>query len=119
MGVVNVKEKLELFSDYWNPKILGELNESYVKAVKLRGEFIWHTHEEEDEMFFVVKGRLTIRYRDADNVLYPGEFLIVPRGVEHMPVAEEEVHALVIEPKSTLNTGGVVSERTRKELERI
>ncbi len=119
MGVVNVEEKLSLFSEYWNPKIVGELNGSYIKAVKLKGEFLWHAHENEDEMFFVVKGTLTIRYRSSDNILEPGEFLIIPRGTEHMPVAEEEVHVLLIEPKSTVNTGSIASERTHKELESI
>jgi mannose-6-phosphate isomerase-like protein (cupin superfamily) len=112
MAVVNPEDKFAMFSEYWSPRIVGELNESYIKAVKLKGEFLWHTHESEDEMFFVVKGRLVIRYRDVDNIISPGEFLIIPRGTEHMPVAEEEVHALLIEPKSTVNTGDVVCERT-------
>lgn len=119
MSVVNLEEKFAKFSEYWSPKVLGELNGSYIKAAKLKGEFLWHTHAHEDEMFFVVKGRLVIRYRDADHVLNPGEFLIIPRGTEHMPVAAEEVHVLLIEPVSTVNTGGVVSERTVDVLERI
>ena len=119
MGVVNVEEKLSLFRDYWSPKVLGEMNDMYVKAAKLKGEFLWHAHDNEDEMFYVVEGRLVIRYRDVDNILSPGEFLIIPRGVEHMPVAEEEVHVLLIEPRETVNTGGVVSERTATVLERI
>ena len=117
--VVNVEEKLSLFSEFWSPRIIGELNDMYIKAAKLKGEFLWHAHDNEDEMFYVVKGRLVIRYRDTDNILSPGEFLIIPRGVEHMPVAEEEVHVLLIEPKATVNTGGVVSERTVEVLERI
>ena len=119
MSVVNVEEKISLFREYWSPKVLGEMNDMYVKAAKLKGEFLWHAHDNEDEMFYVVKGRLVIRYRDMDNILGPGEFLIIPRGVEHMPVAEEEVHVLLIEPKETVNTGGVVSERTVEVLERI
>ncbi len=117
--VVNVEEQLSLFSEFWSPRIIGEMNNMYVKAAKLKGEFIWHAHDDEDEMFYVVKGRLVIRYRDMDNILGPGEFLIIPRGVEHLPVAEEEVHVLLIEPKATVNTGGVVSARTIEALERI
>lgn len=119
MGVINVEEKLSLFADCWNPRIIGEMNGQHIKAAKLKGEFIWHAHEHEDEMFFVLKGRLVIRYRDGDNVLEPGEFLIIPRGVEHLPVAEDEVHVLLIEPAGTVNTGGVVSERTVAHLEHI
>ena len=119
MSVINVEQKLSLFADFWNPRILGEMNGQYIKAVKLKGEFIWHAHANEDELFFVVKGRLVIRYRDKDNVLTPGEFLIIPRGVEHLPVAKDEVHVLLIEPKETVNTGGVVSERTVEALEHI
>jgi mannose-6-phosphate isomerase-like protein (cupin superfamily) len=116
---VNLSAKLALFDDRWSPKIVGEVNECYVKLVKLQGEFVWHRHENEDELFLVVKGQMTIRFRDGDLVLEPGEFAIVPRGVEHMPVAEEEVHVLLLEPKTTLNTGDVVNERTVAVLERI
>lgn len=119
MDKVNLAEKFGLFDEYWSPKIVGELNEQYVKLVKLKGEFVWHHHEAEDEMFLVVRGRLTIRLRDRDVVLEEGEFLIVPRGVEHKPVAEEEAHVLLFEPRSTLNTGNVRTERTVNELERI
>ena len=101
--VVNLAEKFGLFAEQWHPKIVGELNESYVKLAKLQGEFIWHQHEREDEMFLVIKGQLTIR---------EGEFVIIPRGVEHLPVADREVEVLLLEPKSTLNTGDVRNERT-------
>jgi mannose-6-phosphate isomerase-like protein (cupin superfamily) len=116
---VNLGEKFELFHDHWSPKIAGEVNDSQVKLVKLRGEFVWHHHDNEDELFLVVKGHLTIRLRDGDVELDPGEFVIIPKGVEHMPVAAEEVHVLLLEPKSTLNTGNVQSERTVAELDRI
>jgi mannose-6-phosphate isomerase-like protein (cupin superfamily) len=116
---VNVAAKLSSFQDLWSPKIVGELNDSYVKLAKLSGEFVWHHHDEEDELFFVVKGRLLIRLRSQDLWVNEGEFVIIPRGVEHLPVAEEEVHILLIEPKSTLNTGNVLNERTVRELERL
>lgn len=115
MDKVNIYEKLALFNEYWSPKILGEVNESYVKAAKLKGEFLWHSHQNEDELFFVLKGRLTIKFRDKDIVLNEGEFLIIPKGIEHMPVAEEEVHVMLIESKTTLNTGNVINERTVTE----
>jgi mannose-6-phosphate isomerase-like protein (cupin superfamily) len=116
---VNLSEKFSRFSDHWSPKIVGELNDSYVKLVKVKGEFVWHHHENEDEMFFVVKGRLRIRLRDRDVEINPGEFFIVPKGVEHLPIAEEETHILLLEPKSTLNTGNVRSERTVDKLQRM
>ena len=119
MDKVNVYEKLDAFNAYWSPKIAGEVNESYIKLAKLKGEFLWHTHEHEDEMFYVLKGRLTIKFRDRDVHLDEGEFLIIPKGVEHLPVAEAEVHVMLIEPKTTLNTGDVINERTVPELERI
>jgi mannose-6-phosphate isomerase-like protein (cupin superfamily) len=119
MEKVNLAEKFTLFHEYWNPKIAGEINDSYVKLAKLKGEFVWHQHENEDEMFFVVKGQLLIKFRDKDVWLNEGEFLIVPKGVEHMPVAEEEVHVLLIEPKTTLNTGDQVNEKTVTDLESI
>ncbi len=119
MDKVNLPEKFERVKDYWSPKILGEVNESYVKAVKFKGEFVWHHHENEDEMFLVVKGTIRMRFRDRDVLVRAGEFIIVPRGVEHMPVAEEEVHVVLFEPKTTLNTGNVRNERTLLELERI
>jgi len=116
---VNLADKLDLITEYWSPKIVGELNGQYVKLAKLRGEFLWHHHEAEDELFLVLKGRLIIKLRGRDVALQEGEFLIVPRGVEHKPVAEEEAHVLVLEPKSTLNTGNALNERTVEELETI
>ena len=116
---VNLAQKFDLFEEYWNPRIAGELNDSYVKLAKLKGEFVWHQHDTEDELFLVVKGHLTIKLRDRDVELDAGEFVIIPRGVEHLPVAEEEVHVLLLEPKSTLNTGNVRSERTVAELKRV
>ena len=119
MDKVNLAEKFNLFADHWSPKIVGELNDSYVKVVKLKGEFVWHHHEKEDELFLVVKGKLLIRLRDRDLWLQEGEFVIIPKGVEHLPVAEEEAHVLLLEPKTTLNTGNVRSERTLANLQRI
>jgi mannose-6-phosphate isomerase-like protein (cupin superfamily) len=109
---VNIAQKLQLFDEYWSPRIAGELNGSYLKLVKLKGEFIWHQHEQEDELFLVVKGRLLLRFRDRDVTLDEGEFIVVPRGVEHCPVAEEEVHVILLEPKTTVNTGAEQNERT-------
>ena len=119
MDSVNLALKLRSFHDLWSPKIVGELNDHYVKLVKLKGEFVWHHHDAEDELFLVVKGRLQLRFRDRDVWLNEGEFAIVPRGVEHLPIAPEETHVLLLEPKSTLNTGNVRNERTVTELERI
>jgi len=119
METVNLDQKFSSFSDCWSPKIIGELNDSYVKAAKLKGEFVWHHHDAEDELFYVVKGTLRMRFRDRDVLVREGEFLIVPRGVEHLPVAEEEVHVVLIEPKSTLNTGNIQNERTVAQLQRI
>lgn len=119
MEVVNLNEKLSKVKDYWSPKIVGEINDSYVKVVKFMGPFLWHHHDQEDEMFLVVKGRMKMRFRDRDVLVDPGEFIIVPKGVEHMPVAEDEVHIVLFEPKSTLNTGNVHNERTMVELERL
>ncbi len=110
---VNLAEKFSLFQEQWSPRIVGELNESYVKLAKLQGEFIWHQHEKEDEMFLVVKGKLCIRLRDGDLWLGEGEFVIIPRGVEHCPAAEEEAQVMLLEPKSTLNTGDIRNERTK------
>lgn len=118
MEKVNLAQKLTLFNEHWNPKIVGELNDSYVKVVKVQGEFVWHHHEEEDELFFVLNGRLLIQFRDRDVWLDEGEFLIVPRGVEHKPVAPEEVHIMLLEPKTVVNTGNVCNEKTA-ELEWI
>jgi mannose-6-phosphate isomerase-like protein (cupin superfamily) len=119
METVNLEEKLSRFSEHWSPKIVGEVNDALVKVVKLGGEFVWHHHDVEDEMFLVIKGRLRMRFRDRDAVVNPGEFIIVPHGVEHLPVAEVETHVLLFEPRSTLNTGNLRNERTVTELERI
>ena len=119
MNKVNLVQKFSLFHDYWNPKIVGELNDSYVKLVKLKGEFAWHHHETEDELFLVVKGSLQIKLRDQNIFLDEGEFVIIPGGVEHLPIAEEEAHVLLLEPKTTLNTGNIGNERTVVDLERI
>ncbi len=116
---VNLAEKFGEFRDHWNPKIAGEVNDSFVKLVKFRGEFVWHRHENEDEMFLVVKGRMTMRLRDGNLELEENEFVIVPKGVEHCPLAAEEACVLLFEPRTTLNTGNVVNERTREVLERI
>jgi len=112
MEKVNLADKLSLFSEHWIPRIVGELNGQQVKLAKLEGEFVWHHHESEDELFLVLKGRLVIELRDREIALEPGEFFIVPRGVEHRPVASEEVHVLLFEPASTRNTGNLVNERT-------
>jgi mannose-6-phosphate isomerase-like protein (cupin superfamily) len=119
MHKVNLSEKFGLFDEYWSPKIVGELNGQYVKLAKLKGEFVWHDHESEEELFLVVQGRLVIKLRERDVVLEPGEFFIVPRGVEHKPIAEEETHILLFEPKSTRHTGSVKTDRTVEEFERI
>ncbi|MDM5319630.1 cupin domain-containing protein [Bacillus altitudinis] len=116
---VNIQEKFSQINDYWNPRISGELNDSYMKMVKIKGEFIWHHHDDEDEMFFVWKGNLVIRFRDREIALHEGEFLVIPKGIEHQPIAEEEVHLLLIEPKTTLNTGNVINERTVSIPERM
>ena len=119
MKTVNIAEKFSQFHEPWSPKILGEVNDSYVKAVRFQGEFVWHHHDNEDEMFLVVQGRFRMEFCDQHVWLDEGEFLIVPRGVEHRPVAEEEAHVLLFEPASTLNTGNVRNEQTVAELERI
>mgnify|MGYP001192964460 CR=1 FL=1 len=116
---VNLSHKLSLFSDYWSPKIVGELNDSLVKLVKLKGEFVWHHHESEDELFLVIRGTLLMKFREGEVTIREGEFIIVPRGVEHMPVADDEVHVMLLEPKSTVNTGNVANERTVRNLDRI
>lgn len=119
MEKINLREKLSLFTEHWSPRIAGELNGQQVKLVKFLGPFDWHHHDNEDELFLVVKGRFRMELRDRNIDLEEGEFLIVPRGVEHRPVADEEVHVLLFEPASTLNTGNVENERTLHELQRI
>ena len=119
METVNLIEKFSHFSDYCNPRVIGQVNDCHVKAVKLKGEFLWHHHDNEDELFLVVKGTLRMKFRDREAVVREGEFVVVPRGVEHCPVADQEVHIVLIEPKSTLNTGNITNERTVAQLERI
>jgi mannose-6-phosphate isomerase-like protein (cupin superfamily) len=116
---VNLAEKLALFGEHWSPKVVGELNGQHVKLVKFQGEFVWHKHDHEDELLLVVKGRFRMDFRDRQVGLEEGEFLIVPRGVEHRPVADQEVHVLLFEPASTVNTGDVRDERTVVDPERI
>jgi mannose-6-phosphate isomerase-like protein (cupin superfamily) len=119
MDKVNLTEKLDSFTEHWKPKIVGELNGQMVKLVKFQGEFVWHKHDVEDELFLTVRGRFRMEFRDRNVWLERGEFMIVPRGVEHRPVADEEAEVLLFEPASTLNTGDVRNERTVEQLERI
>lgn len=123
MDKVNLAQKFSLFSEHYSPKIAGEINDTYVKLVKLQGDFLWHHHDVEDELFFVVKGKLRMKVREDGSereiVIGQGEFIIIPHGVEHFPSADEETHILLLEPKTTLNTGNVENERTVAELERI
>ena len=112
MDKINLADKFSRFSEHWQPKIVGELNGQYVKLAKLKGEFVWHRHETEDELFMVIKGQLVIKLRDRDVILNAGEFFIIPRGIEHLPVAETEVQVMLFEPKSVINTGNVHNERT-------
>ena len=119
MRKVNLAEKFAMFSDCWNPRIVGELNGQYVKLSKLKGEFVWHRHDAEDELFLVVKGTLAMHFRDGIEQVREGELLIVPAGVEHKPVAEQEVQVLLFEPKSTLNTGNVRNNQTVDELQSL
>ena len=119
MEKVNLHQKLSLFSDYWNPRIIGELNGQQVKLVKFKGEFVWHKHDHEDELFYVVKGSFNMEYRDKTVTINENEFLIVPKGVEHRPVAEQEVSVMLFEPAATLNTGDAVSDMTRYHLESL
>jgi mannose-6-phosphate isomerase-like protein (cupin superfamily) len=119
MKKVNLAEKYKLFSEHWSPKIVGELNGQVIKIAKVRGEFVWHKHDDEDEFFLVNKGQMIIRLRDQDIELRQGEFFIVPRGMEHKPIAVEEAEILMFEPAGTLNTGNVRDQRTIDEVERI
>jgi mannose-6-phosphate isomerase-like protein (cupin superfamily) len=116
---INLAEKLTRFDDRWNPRIIADLNDNHVKLVKVQGEFVWHQHAEEDELFLVLRGSLTIELRDGSVTLGPGEMVVIPKGVEHRPVAAEEVHLLLIEPKGTRHTGDVESELTLHEYSRI
>lgn len=119
MEKVNLAEKFSLFSEHWSPKIAGELNGQQIKLVKFKGEFIWHHHDNEDELFYVVKGRFDMHLRGKIITVNEGEFLIVPKGVEHKPVANEEVEIMLFEPASTLNTGNTENELTKKDLQKI
>lgn len=119
MEKVNISEKLGQINEHWSPHIVGILNGQHVKLAKLKGEFVWHHHEHEDELFLVLKGRLILRMRDRDVVVEPGEFFIMPKGVEHLPIAEEEVHLILFEPAGTLNTGNLRNELTRESLPTI
>jgi mannose-6-phosphate isomerase-like protein (cupin superfamily) len=119
MNKVNLLEKFALFNEYWSPKIVGELNGQQVKLVKFQGEFVSHKHDEEDELFFVVKGRFTMQLRNLNIEINEGEFFIVPQGIEHRPIAENEVWVMLFEPASTLNTGNVIDEKTKTDLEKI
>ena len=119
MEKVNLRDKLARFDTHWDPKIIGELNGQHVKLVKFEGEFVWHRHDAEDELFLVVHGRFDMQFRDRVVSLDEGELIIVPRGIEHRPVAKSEAHVLLFEPKTTLNTGDVRNERTIEKLDRI
>ncbi len=119
MKKVAIAEKLALFSDHWSPKVVGALNGQEVKLVKLKGEFVWHQHEEEDELFYVLSGTLKIEFRDRIESLEPNEFIIIPRGVEHKPIADEEVHVMLFEPTNTINTGDTQSTLTKNKLDYI
>ena len=116
---INISQKLAQFNDHWNPRIIGELNKQHVKLAKIKGEFIWHKHDDEDEMFLVLKGTLKIEFRDRTETIQENEIIIVPKGVEHKPIAEEEVSIMLFEPATTINTGALENERTRKNLESI
>jgi mannose-6-phosphate isomerase-like protein (cupin superfamily) len=120
---VNLAQKFSLFHETYQPKIVGEINDTYVKLTKLQGDFMWHHHDKEDELFLVVKGALRMKIRENGSerevVIGPGEFIIIPHGVEHFPSADEETHIMLLEPKTTLNTGNLRNERTVPELERI
>ena len=116
---INISQKLSQFKDHWNPRIIGELNHQHVKLAKLKGEFIWHKHDNEDEMFLVLKGTLKIAFRDKIETIQENEIIIVPKGVEHKPIAEKEVSIMLFEPATTINTGAIENERTRKKLESL
>lgn len=119
MNKVNLKNKLDSFSEHWNPKIVGELNGQHVKLAKLKGEFVWHKHNNEDELFYVLKGILKMEFRDKSVIVNENEFIIVPKGVEHKPVADNEVSVMLFEPKTTINTGNNPGELTQKDLDII
>ncbi|MBU6339550.1 MAG: cupin domain-containing protein [Rickettsiales bacterium] len=116
---INLEQKFSLFKDHWSPKIIGELNENFIKLVKFQGDFVWHSHKDEDELFIIIKGKLVIKFRDRELTAIPGEIILIPKGVEHCPCVKEEVWAMVIEPKTVVNTGDVVDKKTVKDLEKI
>lgn len=116
---INIKDKLSKISDYWNPRIVGELNNQLVKLVKFKGEFVWHKHDKEDEMFYVVNGSFTMKFRDRDVLINEGEFIIVSKGIEHKPIAEHEVSVMLFEPSTTLNTGDQINSLTKQKLSKI
>lgn len=116
---INLADKLSLFDDHWNPRIIADLNAQHIKLAKLKGEFVWHAHEHEDEAFLILKGSLVLQFRDRDVELAEGDLIVVPRGVEHRPVAQTECHVLLFEPATTVNTGAAAGDRTRKSLDRI
>ena len=116
---INISQKLSQFTDYWNPRIAGELNGQHIKLVKFKGDFIWHKHDNEDEMFLVIKGSFIMELRDGPIHINEGEFIIIPKGMEHRPVATDEVHIMLFEPASTINTGNQINEFTRDQLETI
>ncbi len=119
MDTIDIEDKLSQFDEYWSPKVVGELNGQLVKLAKLKGEFVWHHHKEEDELFMVIKGELTIRLKDQTIQLKKGQFFIIPKGVEHLPIAKEECHVMLFEPKSVLNTGNVINEKTVNKLDKL
>lgn len=119
MEKVNIQNKLNSFSEHWNPKIVGELNGQHVKLAKLKGEFVWHKHDNEDELFYVLKGTLKMAFRDKTVIINENEFLIVPRGIEHKPIADEEVEVMLFEPATTINTGDNPGDMTKNDLDRI
>jgi len=119
MNKINLLQKFQLFDDHWNPRIAGELNGQQVKLVKFKGEFVWHKHDAEDELFLVVKGKFSMEFRDRKEMINEGELIIVPRGVEHKPAAEEEVWVILFEPATTLNTGNVIDAKTKQTLDHV
>ncbi len=116
---INLAEKFAIFNDHYSPKIIGDLNENFIKLVKFQGDFVWHDHKNEDELFIVIKGELIIKFRDGDIIANPGEMILIPKGVEHCPSPKEEVWAMLIEPKTVINTGDIEDKKTVKNLERI
>jgi mannose-6-phosphate isomerase-like protein (cupin superfamily) len=119
MEVINIAEKFGKFTEHWSPKIIGELNGQHIKLAKIKGEFTWHSHENEDECFFVIKGEMIMKFRDHEKVVKEGEFIIVPRGIEHLPMADEETHLMLFEPNTTVNTGEDRNEFTKINLDKI